>query len=78
MLCGELGRARSGKYNLQEGIELNTEEEPGTSHSIVQEARAILGSDFGTWISYSSGNKFVLQGREFWMWLKNQATSSSG
>lgn len=26
MLCGELGRARSGKYNLQEGRELNTEE----------------------------------------------------
>ncbi len=51
---------------------------PGTSHSIVLEARAIVGSDFGSWISYSSGNKFVLQGREFWMRLKNQATSSSG
>lgn len=36
---------------------------PGTSHSIVQEARAILGSDFGSWISYSSGNKFVLRKR---------------
>lgn len=36
---------------------------PGTSHSIVQEARAILGSDFGSWISYSSGNKFVSRKR---------------
>jgi hypothetical protein len=27
MSCGKLGRARSGKQNLQEGRELNTEEE---------------------------------------------------
>jgi hypothetical protein len=44
MLCGELGRARSGKYNLQEGRELNTEEEEARYHAFYSTRGT---SDFG-------------------------------
>ncbi len=38
---------------------------PGTSHSIVQEARAIFGSDFGSWISYSFGTSLYFKEESF-------------